>query len=175
MRKKATYAARACVTCQNEYIPTSSKQRFCLPCGDLNALAYDKARRHPKPPATHCKRGHEFTPENTGASSSGGRFCKTCYIVTSRNYNRTKLYDCPPEKYERVFKEQNGLCKLPSCGHPIEATDHCHTTGKFRGLLCKKHNLAIGLFSDDPVGLREAAEYLEKFNVSIQLHNPISR
>jgi hypothetical protein len=28
---------------------------------------------------THCKRGHEFTPENTGpATWSGGRFCRTC-------------------------------------------------------------------------------------------------
>lgn len=28
-------------------------------------------------PRTHCKRGHEFTPENTGVNSKG-RFCRTC-------------------------------------------------------------------------------------------------
>jgi NUMOD4 motif/HNH endonuclease len=27
---------------------------------------------------THCKRGHEFTPENTYARSGGGRHCVTC-------------------------------------------------------------------------------------------------
>lgn len=28
---------------------------------------------------THCKRGHEFTPENTGRNSgTGARYCKTC-------------------------------------------------------------------------------------------------
>lgn len=27
---------------------------------------------------THCKRNHEFTPENTGNRPSGGRYCKAC-------------------------------------------------------------------------------------------------
>lgn len=29
---------------------------------------------------THCKRGHEFTSENTLKHSSGGRRCKTCTL-----------------------------------------------------------------------------------------------
>jgi hypothetical protein len=62
------------------------------------------------------------------------------------------------------------LCILPSCGQPIGATDHSHATGKFRGLMCRSHNLAIGLFSDSPALLREAATYLEKFNEQQQLH-----
>ena len=27
---------------------------------------------------THCKHGHEFTPENTGTRKDGNRYCKTC-------------------------------------------------------------------------------------------------
>jgi len=42
------------------------------------------------------------------------------------------------------------------------AIDHCHTTGKVRGLLCKKCNTAIGLLEDSPSLLREALKYLEK-------------
>jgi hypothetical protein len=30
---------------------------------------------------THCKRGHEFTPENTTARSDGGRECRACVKV----------------------------------------------------------------------------------------------
>jgi hypothetical protein len=117
-----------------------------------------------------CKRNHEFTPENTGQSSSGGKYCRKCYTINMREWRRRGFYDCPPERYEQCFKDQDGLCILPSCGQPIGATDHSHATGKFRGLMCRSHNLAIGLFSDSPALLREAATYLEKFNEQQQLH-----
>jgi hypothetical protein len=32
---------------------------------------------------THCKRGHEFTPENTGVKKIGGwRYCRACNGMT---------------------------------------------------------------------------------------------
>lgn len=31
-----------------------------------------------QPPATHCKRGHQFTPENTLLKRSGKRVCRAC-------------------------------------------------------------------------------------------------
>lgn len=44
--------------------------------------------------------------------------------------------------------------------------DHDHKTGKIRGVLCKKHNLALGLFNDSPTLLRRAADYLEDKDVN---------
>lgn len=32
---------------------------------------------------THCKRGHEFTPENTKPTPKGFRSCRTCYQMKS--------------------------------------------------------------------------------------------
>ncbi len=40
------------------------------------------------------------------------------------------------------------------------AVDHCHTTGKIRGLLCAACNVTLGKFGDDPVLLDVAAAYL---------------
>lgn len=38
--------------------------------------------------ATHCQRGHEFTAENTGRQSSGGRFCRACVKIKRVEQNR---------------------------------------------------------------------------------------
>jgi hypothetical protein len=40
--------------------------------------------------------------------------------------------------------------------------DHCHKTGKLRGLLCSGCNLGVGIFKDDPALLYAAISYLEK-------------
>jgi hypothetical protein len=47
------------------------------------------------------------------------------------------------------------------CGDEGTALDHCHSTGKVRGLLCRPCNIALGLFRDRPDLLTAAARYLE--------------
>jgi hypothetical protein len=41
--------------------------------------------------------------------------------------------------------------------------DHCHNTGKVRGLLCDHCNKGLGLFKDNIDYLNKAIEYL-KYN-----------
>jgi hypothetical protein len=43
-------------------------------------LALHEQRRQ----QTHCKRGHEFTPENTHIGKSGARFCLACRAIRRR-------------------------------------------------------------------------------------------
>lgn len=66
-------------------------------------------------------------------------------------------------EYERMYKEQNGLCAicngLPQREHLD--IDHCHQSSKIRGLLCGKCNKGIGLFNDDIERLEQAVKYLK--------------
>lgn len=39
--------------------------------------------------ATHCKKGHEFTPENT-LTSRGKRDCRACKLVRSKTYYQSR-------------------------------------------------------------------------------------
>lgn len=65
-----------------------------------------------------------------------------------------------------MFDEQKGRCAI--CETEITAyktanVDHCHTTGKVRGLLCFLCNSGLGKFKDDKGRLQKAIEYLDKF------------
>lgn len=42
----------------------------------------------------------------------------------------------------------------------IPYVDHCHTTGKVRGILCGNCNTGLGHFKDSPMLLQRAIEYL---------------
>jgi hypothetical protein len=48
--------------------------------------------RHFEASKTHCKYGHEFTPENTRRDKKGWRYCNACWGSEARKekYNRSK-------------------------------------------------------------------------------------
>ena len=55
-----------------------------------------------------------------------------------------------------------GICKRPDSSGIKLSVDHCHQTGKVRGLLCGNCNRALGLFRDNINLLTNAVSYLTK-------------
>lgn len=79
-----------------------------------------------------------------------------------REIDLKRLYGLSLEKYMEMISAQNGTCalceKAPSGKRPL-AVDHCHTTGKIRGLLCYKCNRDIAIL-DNKEHLQKALNYL---------------
>lgn len=62
----------------------------------------------------------------------------------------------------RLLRAQLGPC-CEICGAAIDlVADHNHTTGEFRGTLCRACNLAIGCFRECLQNLDRAKAYLTK-------------
>ena len=71
-----------------------------------------------------------------------------------------RIYGITKDEYERALKECGGKC--PACGKTDLVIDHDHKTGKFRGLICRYCNLALGAVRDNIDVLWKLIEYLEK-------------
>ncbi|TGA93187.1 hypothetical protein E2651_35965 [Streptomyces sp. MZ04] len=61
---------------------------------------------------------------------------------------------------DEMVDSQMGICVI-CLNAPAVHVDHCHETGRVRGVLCFNCNSAIGKLGDDPDTLRRAVTYLE--------------
>lgn len=74
-------------------------------------------------------------------------------------------YGLTPEDLLHMHELQNGVCaicfSLPKEGRNLDV-DHCHETGKIRGLLCNNCNRGLGHLQDSKEILEKAISYLGK-------------
>jgi len=95
--------------------------------------------------------------------------CKSCYSSreTERYHNNKNnyyqnTYNITLEEWNQMYVEQNGRCGC--CGQHIDAkdmhTDHNHSNGEVRGLLCQGCNIGLGHLGDSPSILKKAYSYL---------------
>lgn len=101
------------------------------------------------------------------------RYKKDSELIKESNRNRylKRHYNLSAEEYDIILKKQNNVCLI--CGQVEVSTrndgngkrrlsvDHCHKTGKVRGLLCSNCNKALGGFKDSTTILEKAIEYLK--------------
>ena len=74
--------------------------------------------------------------------------------------SRIKSYGLTVTEFDAMALAQGGVC--PICTNPMEppVIDHCHETGRVRGLLCRPCNAAMGLLGDSEAGILRALAYL---------------
>jgi len=83
----------------------------------------------------------------------------------TKNNDLKRLYGITLNEYNQMLTEQNNQCAVchttdPGGKHGKFMVDHCHTTGKVRGLLCKRCNIALGEVGDNISTLQKMIEYL---------------
>lgn len=69
-------------------------------------------------------------------------------------------YGISSEAYRALVEAQDGKCKICDRERKL-VVDHCHSSGKVRGLLCYSCNTSLGQFNDDPKLLIKAITYLK--------------
>ena len=86
-----------------------------------------------------------------------------------------RLYGITPDDYQRMLADQGGGCALcgttdPNAGNrhykrtvrDVFDVDHCHATGRVRGLLCTRCNRLVGLAKDSLETATRLVTYLQK-------------
>ena len=85
---------------------------------------------------------------------------------------RLQRFGLSPQQYERLKDKQQGRCAI--CLDPLilEAkrcvVDHCHVTGRIRGLLCRSCNTGLGMFREKTTRLAAARLYLAKVGMEAE-------
>jgi hypothetical protein len=78
-------------------------------------------------------------------------------------------YGMTGEQWNDLYDRQGGVCAI--CGKPDGhrkrrlVVDHCHTTGRVRGLLCISCNAALGFLGDTLESVKMVLDYLSRGNI----------
>ena len=89
---------------------------------------------------------------------------KKRYYKNKQESIRLRKYGITQEDFNTLFIKQKGCCAI--CGkHETDnkqrlAIDHCHNTGKIRGLLCIKCNIDLGTYERRK---KEFKKYLQEW------------
>lgn len=154
-----------CKDCKCEMFKTASEEKtssgYCPKCVHNHRKLKSKLRNEKGEKfCYHCKRYLHISKFSKNGSK--GNICCKC--------NNVSYFGITSIDFENMLKEQNNKCKI--CGNEEIckargsenlrqlAVDHCHATGKVRGLLCTTCNIGLGSFKDNINLLQKAINYL---------------
>lgn len=157
---------RSCEVCGTEFQPYRANQLTC------SRICYKKTERYREVQRRNDARPERQARKNELRRGSGKQAPKTREAARRANL---AARGWTVAAYDAKLAEQDGKCIL--CGsepdpNGVKAAsrlhaDHDHVTKQRRDLLCGRCNVGIGMFRDDPVLLRAAAEYIERHRAAV--------
>ncbi|WEU68282.1 endonuclease [Escherichia phage vB_Ec_Tarrare] len=125
-----------------------------------------------------CKKCNTVKPmdefhNKKGRKDGKASTCKACVnnrvrpydSEKNKNMHLKKLYGITLDEYNAMLEAQGHCCAICKGTEGMKlgrnmAVDHCHTTGKVRGILCSHCNRGLGFFKDNIESLKAAIKYL---------------
>ena len=130
---------------------TALKARACITCGEVKPPEMFGLHKHPS-----AYGGYQALPK-----------CKSCLKTYKKEAHFIRTYGITLSEYAEMLSQQDGVCAIcgsSGSGKDLDrlVVDHCHSTGKVRGLLCWPCNIGIGMFKDNEKLLNKVVSYLSK-------------
>lgn len=121
----------------------------------------------------------KFNPTSPFEHRSPGQAVNSLWCSIScreQESHRRKTYGISSKDFNLLMGIQGNACAI--CGYSNMSNpakfphiDHCHKTGRVRGILCVKCNTALGQFEDDEGRLINAIYYLREDNDDIGIES----
>jgi hypothetical protein len=138
----------------------------CIDCLRLQRRQRENRRQFTIPPFKTCLRCKQRLPSeafvhNKTCKDGLNGWCRAC----SKDSALQAKYHISLQEYTELLIRQNGCCAICGTSDPKGPTsqfvvDHCHHTGKIRGLLCNHCNTGLGKLGDTIESLNKAIRYL---------------
>ena len=154
-----------CKSCETE-----ARRGYSAVLRQRAIIAVPETKRCPR---CGCAKDSDLFYRNRSNPDGLDDVCKECHRTSAKRYctehrdrrRNTRLkerYGITLDDYDRLFSRQKGVCAI--CDNAVEGglcVDHCHKTGRVRGLLCDRCNRLLGSAGDNVSILRSAIRYLE--------------
>ncbi|WP_104633872.1 endonuclease VII domain-containing protein [Streptomyces sp. MH60] len=147
-------------------------QAYCRECAAVCHQERQAAKGPDVRPRVEVPEGHklcrtcgEIKPHrawttNRTASDGLATLCTSCKAAQGRAGHLKRQYGITAAERDALIASQGGICCI-CLAAPAAHVDHCHETGRVRGVLCFSRNAALGQFKDRPDAIRRAAAYVE--------------
>lgn len=122
-----------CIKCLFHQVDVPEGKRQCSSCKEVFPLEhFHKNGNGRRSVCPACDHGRKFKLTRAEYDDYFGRAAYRCEVCGTRPASRSDLH-----------------------------LDHCHASGKVRGVLCRSCNLALGYTNDNPITLEKLIAYLK--------------
>ena len=157
------------VKSRTEFPLERGKERSrCKPCHVEDALKWARDNREKR--REYQRKWMAANPEKVKAAAKRAYAKRSPESIKKKNEYRklshlARKYGMTQADWDAMYAAQGGvcaICKIPgrTGKHGKLAVDHCHSSGRVRGLLCGPCNVAIGILGETPEQWEVVHRYL---------------